>query len=174
MRRVALGLAAATALSITAAAEAAVVTTDYTFTSSAGSGTFSIDFDNVSQSYSLSAFDFLLGSTSFDTSNTGILTLGSPPSVVGAQLGGTVSGVNVLDGTGTNDDFSFAVIFAANPTIISMVYQLAGTQGTFFSDVTISEVPSAVPEPATWAMMLIGLGAIGLATRRRRETQALA
>jgi uncharacterized membrane protein YgcG len=31
-----------------------------------------------------------------------------------------------------------------------------------------------VPEPATWAMMIIGFGAIGLATRRRRTAQATA
>jgi hypothetical protein len=32
--------------------------------------------------------------------------------------------------------------------------------------------PSAVPEPATWAMMLVGFGAVGFASRRsRRKTQ---
>jgi hypothetical protein len=29
-------------------------------------------------------------------------------------------------------------------------------------------VNSAVPEPATWAMMLLGFGAIGFSMRRRR------
>jgi hypothetical protein len=29
---------------------------------------------------------------------------------------------------------------------------------------------NTVPEPATWAMMLLGFGAIGIATRRRRKT----
>jgi PEP-CTERM motif len=32
-------------------------------------------------------------------------------------------------------------------------------------------VSPAVPEPATWAMMLIGFGAIGFALRRRRQTE---
>lgn len=32
----------------------------------------------------------------------------------------------------------------------------------------------AVPEPATWAMMLFGFGAMGVAFRRRRATSALA
>lgn len=31
----------------------------------------------------------------------------------------------------------------------------------------ISDVPTAVPETATWAMLLVGLGAIGVAMRRR-------
>lgn len=40
-----------------------------------------------------------------------------------------------------------------------------GTPGT----PQIPEVPSAVPEPATWLMMLLGFGVIG-ATQRRRQT----
>jgi hypothetical protein len=39
---------------------------------------------------------------------------------------------------------------------------------------TVSLGPvAAVPEPATWAMMLLGFGAIGLAVRRRRRTGEL-
>ena len=34
-------------------------------------------------------------------------------------------------------------------------------------------VTSAVPEPATWAMMLIGFGAVGYSLRRRRSAGAL-
>ena len=30
---------------------------------------------------------------------------------------------------------------------------------------------NAVPEPGTWAMMLIGFGAVGFALRRRRTPQ---
>jgi len=33
---------------------------------------------------------------------------------------------------------------------------------------------SAVPEPATWAMMLIGFGGVGMVIRRRRKTLGLA
>jgi hypothetical protein len=33
---------------------------------------------------------------------------------------------------------------------------------------------AAVPEPATWGMMIIGLGAMGVAARRRRQVLATA
>ena len=39
---------------------------------------------------------------------------------------------------------------------------------------TSIDVTAAVPEPSTWAMMLLGFGAIGVASRRRRKTLVLA
>ena len=36
--------------------------------------------------------------------------------------------------------------------------------------ITVPSVRGAVPEPATWAMMLLGFGGIGAAMRRRRAT----
>lgn len=36
-----------------------------------------------------------------------------------------------------------------------------------------SDIESGVPEPATWAMMLIGFGGIGMAMRRRRASDRL-
>lgn len=38
---------------------------------------------------------------------------------------------------------------------------------------TVSIVFAAVPEPGTWAMMLLGFGAMGVALSRRRRTQTL-
>ncbi|QJU57071.1 PEP-CTERM sorting domain-containing protein [Sphingomonas sp. AP4-R1] len=35
---------------------------------------------------------------------------------------------------------------------------------------TVTDISSAVPEPATWAMMLVGFGGIGTAIRRRTIT----
>ncbi|TCJ32191.1 PEP-CTERM sorting domain-containing protein [Parafrankia sp. BMG5.11] len=35
----------------------------------------------------------------------------------------------------------------------------------------VSAGPGAVPEPATWAMMLFGFGAVGFGMRRRRSKE---
>ena len=42
-----------------------------------------------------------------------------------------------------------------------------------FDNVSVTAVTGAVPEPATWAMMLMGFGAMGVLLRRRRRTQTL-
>ena len=41
------------------------------------------------------------------------------------------------------------------------------------STLTISEAVAAIPEPATWAMMIGGFGMIGFAARRRRASPTL-
>lgn len=67
-----------------------------------------------------------------------------------AQFGGQ----NVFSGT-----FS-------NPVFSPGIYQFGGfTSGTL----TISQLVTAAPEPATWAMMIMGFGIVGVAMRRRRK-----
>lgn len=51
---------------------------------------------------------------------------------------------------------------------ISIELVSAGAQGGF-DDITLS---SAVPEPASWAMMLVGFGLVGYAARRRATATA--
>lgn len=48
----------------------------------------------------------------------------------------------------------------------------AGNLIEVVDDITFSAI-SAVPEPSTWAMMLVGFGAIGASMRRRRRVAAI-
>ena len=70
-------------------------------------------------------------------------------------------------------------------TILSGTGRFAGASGVFEgtgtadattrpTHVVINFGPPAVPEPASWALMLVGFGAIGLAVRRRRVLEQLA
>ena len=49
----------------------------------------------------------------------------------------------------------------------------ADNSGTITAHITTAE-RSAVPEPATWAMMLLGFGGIGAAMRRQRSSRWIA
>ena len=62
----------------------------------------------------------------------------------------------------------------ANPIFNIGTFNLSGGFLSGASTLTISRaaVVSGVPEPGTWAMMLLGFGAIGFSVSRRRSTVA--
>jgi len=165
MLKSALAIAAVTALSITTPAAASITTTNYTL-SGAGSGTMSIDFDDVALTTSLSALNFTLtgGSTTFDLLNAGYAS---------GLLGGNVSGVDVVSSFAGEDDF-FTFLSLSSPLGAHFTsYFIAGNQGISEGTLTVALAPPntpGVPEPTTWAMMLLGFGAIGLTIRRRRKS----
>jgi hypothetical protein len=45
-----------------------------------------------------------------------------------------------------------------------------GTMTVSFQGIEVPASTAVVPEPSTWAMMLLGFGAIGFAARRRKRT----
>jgi hypothetical protein len=88
----------------------------------------------------------------------------------------------VVDDIGNDPDFDF-VLDLYGPSalggtsdayhILPGVYDTDDGYGDYFR-VTITEAdagPGAVPEPATWAMMVGGFGAVGAAMRRRQRTK---
>ena len=82
--------------------------------------------------------------------------------------GGTESFVGtILDHTASGEN-KFA--FTTDVGITNLFYSFNDGTATNIRQVRIipAEGPNAVPEPATWAMMLLGFGAVGFAMRRRR------
>ena len=80
---------------------------------------------------------------------------------------------NLVNGTGGNGNFEIGITGGLFDSVT-----LTSTEGHGFGAVKqVSFEPvrvGAVPEPATWAMMLLGFGGMGVAMRRRRRTQVLA
>jgi Protein of unknown function (DUF642)/PEP-CTERM motif len=56
---------------------------------------------------------------------------------------------------------------------ITLAATVPGNGGVFFDDIRVSG-PAAVPEPASWALMIGGFGLAGAALRRRRSAAACA
>jgi hypothetical protein len=104
--------------------------------------------------------------------------------VLGAQ---SISSFFILTGGNNVNPISFdltgiTLIDRSNPTFLNVsasgIFNWSGfdpTPGVFQFSAQGSNVTSfslsaqAVPEPATWALMLLGFGGIGLAMRRRRR-----
>jgi hypothetical protein len=165
MRRIILFTAALAALALAAPAQASITVSSYQVTGDVGSGSFTLEYNDVTTSYILTGLNFNLvgSSTTFDTSNS---SLDSSLPVIG----GNVNGVDLVNIFGT-DDFAFAFDPTAASQTAFLDYFLSGSQGVLFSDLSITRevIRGGVPEPATWAMMLLGFGTIGVAMRRRRS-----
>ncbi|WP_309645539.1 PEPxxWA-CTERM sorting domain-containing protein [Phenylobacterium sp.] len=88
-------------------------------------------------------------------------------SFTGTQLG-LVSGAS--DGNRTAPVTNGRFTFVTDPTDLITSVALASSENSF----EVSNIGSAVPEPATWAMMIIGFGGVGSMLRSSRRKQAAA
>jgi hypothetical protein len=80
------------------------------------------------------------------------------------NIGGTALGFTQYGGS--TDLFSFV---NARPVFRTGTFALSSiTSGP--AQITISSAVAAVPEPATWAMLIVGFGAIGMTLRSRRSS----
>jgi PEP-CTERM motif-containing protein len=164
MRILSGALAAAAALSIATPASA-TVPIDYTFSGDV-TGTLELNFDSsqpFSSAYTLSSYSLTTNGVTFTPTD---LSLSFYTGSLYALAGGNLQGTLLID---------------CDPALTSQTAEL-GTFQPFIGDpprpgdpvgldnITITQ---AVPEPATWAMMLLGFGAIGFAMRRRKPAQAL-
>ncbi len=119
----------------------------------------------------------LLSATFTGGALTGLIG-GSVASYINSEPPGTVTFTSdFLDfDQSTARDFAIA-INAINPLLVadpSGIAGFAGTaSGTFGAD-AVSGNPAIVPEPASWALMIIGFGMVGGVARRRALVPAAA
>ena len=78
-------------------------------------------------------------------------------------------------GAGDGDQGTFFFQFNAGAGVdVITINDRLNSNATGLSNAALFQTgQGAVPEPATWAMMLLGFGAMGVSLRRRRGTQAL-
>jgi len=102
---------------------------------------------------------------------------------VSAYLGSTLLGsVTVTNGIGRGDALSLSGTNLSVAAGDSLMFRFSKAAGQQFGSLTglnmivdFTASPTGVPEPGSWAMMIVGFGAAGGALRRRsRPTAALA
>lgn len=71
-----------------------------------------------------------------------------------------------------NDSFARNFVAVAAGTYTLNIQGTPGSQNGALNG-SIGFTAAAVPEPGTWALMLLGFGAIGISMRRRRQTGAI-
>jgi hypothetical protein len=100
-------------------------------------------------------------------------TFGGTPGTADLSFGtNLISAFQVQSASLDFTQFSGPALFsgpASSPTFNLGTFNLSGILSGN-STLTISQAaPGAVPEPGTWAMMLVGFGALGVSMRRRRR-----
>ena len=68
--------------------------------------------------------------------------------------------------------FGIGQVLSANPAAAGPDVTLTSDFDNLMIDVTSVPVTGAVPEPATWAMFIAGMGLVGWAMRRRQQQRA--
>lgn len=178
-------ISAAALMATASSASAAVITRTFefsahSFAASAGSyappvdpvvGSFTIQFDDAADvtdatsGITLNHLNIVLGSAIAYNYMAGFDVL-----EIGVAEGG---GASVIYG-GMNDFFlRISNASSDNPMFLLAAYSQAPTDAIWWTS-SFETLPSAVPEPATWAMMIAGFGMTGTAIRRRRSAFAAA
>jgi hypothetical protein len=91
---------------------------------------------------------------------------GGSGALFGSTPGGTVTYTSDFIDFSDATSGDFALSFSGITPGIGASFWTGDSTGTFASDA--SGIGTEVPEPATWAMMIIGFGGIGSVLRRRR------
>ena len=135
------------------------------FANETSATSFLASFSSTLSSFSLNFGDFGADSDLFT------LTAFSGANGTGSVVGTT----NVNYGLGSLPGSIGTASFTGSPfQSVSFIGGSTGFPNSVYYDNFVATVTGAVPEPATWAMMLIGFGAIGVAMRRRRKLVAMA
>lgn len=154
-------------------ANAAVVTVDGSFLATGWQvyfGSPSAPIDPLYLDYSATFDDSLVYNA-----DTSVLTINStniPYPLTFSYDSGTI--ILATDGYYygcTHDDSSFCAFIQSSTGTTTFVEQSPASGGGWYAS-TITA--GAVPEPATWAMMMLGFGMLGFAMRARREGIAAA
>jgi hypothetical protein len=134
-------------------------------------------FNLTASSFMGFTVDALVDTTDFD--GAGFFTAPKNPNLQG-PAGSTTTASRNGSGSVVRADFgsngleaggqtSATYIFRTNATNYSVGGTFTTQDGSVAQRANFQPIAAAVPETATWAMMILGMGAVGFAMRRRRR-----
>ena len=127
-------------------------------------GTATIDFSGyVANTRAIRSLSFYWGS--IDSYNT-LEVLSRTGSVLATITGDNIN--NPANGDQSSPATNRRVFLQFSPTEDFGSLRLTSTQRAFEID---NIATAAVPEPTTWAMLIVGMGFVGFASRRRTQTR---
>lgn len=90
----------------------------------------------------------------------------------GNQVGGTITGFGSLAPFGTNSNFFLAGL----NTLSFVLHNEGGPEAFQVAGLTVTAAPlvGGVPEPASWALMVMGFGLVGSSLRKRSQVAVTA
>ena len=139
----------------------ALLAFDYDIVSEYGYDAFNLGFSTTGVFGPGAMLTPVSGDTYYNLSGRAATLMGGK-GYSGTQKGRTVYDLSALAGQVVDIRFQFASDYAA-----------IGRGVKFDNLLVTGNVPSAVPEPATWAMMIMGFGLAGTAIRNRRRSLAV-
>ena len=139
--------------------------------SAAHSGNYGAYFGQVGSTGTLSQLLNTVAGQTYTVSYW-LSNLGGPTDSFSASIGGHVlqsfSDANAFQ----YFNFSFTAPVSGTPSLLEFTFRQDPSYW-HIDDISVQGLAGGVPEPATWAMMILGLGAVGGAMRRRRATTSV-
>lgn len=132
--------------------------------------TFQSPFPAVGSGSVTTSLASLAFGSAIDTDLLSVLFNGINAPVVYRDAAGNVCPVKGVGTCGASTQFALTnvpILFGPGNFNTIVVNGFSRGNGSYGGNGTL--VPAAVPEPATWAMMLLGFGALGFSMRRRRR-----
>ena len=185
MKRIAAGLAALAAIALAPAAQAVTTITSVN-TDTGPDGSFTTTFSDVgevagpggifTETLTFTTLAGLLGirvNTSADDINAQNDTDLTNIFLSGGSIVGQINILPTLSSTDTDEVYRLSALpVTAGEYTLTVQGIPALFNSGFTGQVIFTAAPtSAVPEPATWAMMMLGMGAVGYALRRKRAVE---
>ena len=127
-------------------------------------GTTTVVVDEDDAASRVVAFGLTVGAQPFTAANVALRTLAGGRLLVFGSIPGPAIGVDAFNLIFDRENLPGAIFG----------YTLTGTSDGFgYTRVTVVRLANAVPEPATWALMIVGFAVTGAALRRRRRPSHL-